>query len=114
MVWIVAAVPSTDDLPEDAAADFHEVAKNNPAAPWRLETGHLRAGREILEEMTGRSWEEVDLAPDEVKADYEVIKAKSEAFGRRGLGSALVGFLEVCAKHGFGLEGGVGARKMRR
>jgi hypothetical protein len=114
MVWIVAALADTAELPDEAVADFHEVAKANPAAPWRLETGHLRGGRELLEAMTGRSWEEVDLTPEQVRADVEAIKADERYQRPTGLTAALVGFLAVCAKHGFALEGGLRARKTRR
>lgn len=114
MAWIIAAVGETEELPEDAAADFRQIAKANPAAPWRLETGHLRGGRELLEEMTGRSWDEVDLAPDEVQADFETLKDRSDLTSRPGLPAALVAFIGVCAKHGFRLEGGSGARRMKR
>jgi hypothetical protein len=114
MTWIVAAATETPDLPEDAVSDFKEVAKANPAAPWRLETGHLRGGRELLEEMTGRSWEEVDMTADEVKTVYETLHGDDRYRVRPGMASAVIAFLGVCAKHGFGLEGGVGARRMRR
>src|SRR5690606_21899269 len=116
MGWIVAAIQddSAAELPHEAEADFKEVAKANPAAPWKLETGHLRAGRELLEEMTGRSWEEVDLTPEEVREVYENLSNDERAGARHGLAAAIVGFLEVCARHGFRLEGGSGARRMRR
>jgi len=114
MAWIVAALADTAELPEDAAADFQEVAKSHPAAPWRLETGHLRGGRELLEEMTGRSWEEVDLTPDEVKALFEMVSADERFQGRPGMAAAVIAFLGVCSRRGFGLEGGIGARRMRR
>lgn len=115
MSWIVAAVKDDAgaELPEEAATDFRDVAKANPAAPWKLETGHLRAGREFLEEKTGRSWAEVDLGPDEVREVYDAL-SDGEKKPVQGLGAAVVGFLEVCVRHGFGLEGGVGARRMRR
>ena len=113
MAWIVAALTDQGDLPDDAAADFKAVAKENPAAPWRIETGHLRGGRDLLEQMTGRSWEEVDLTPDEVRAMYESLSGEDRPAGP-GMASAVIAFLGVCAKHGFGLEGGVGARRMRR
>jgi hypothetical protein len=114
MVWIVAALADTDELPEEAVAEFREVAKAIPAAPWRLETGHLRGGRELLEEMTGRSWEEVDLTPEQVRQDYETLTADERYQKSTGLTAALLGFLGVCARHGFALEGGLGARRMRR
>ena len=114
MAWIIAAVSDGPDLPEEAVADFREVAKANPAAPWRLETGHLRGGRELLEEMTGRSWEEIELTPDEVRADYEAMKASETYSARPGMAAAVIAFLGVCSKHGFGIEGGVAARRMRR
>jgi hypothetical protein len=115
MSWIVAAVKEDagEELPDAAVIDFREVAKANPAAPWKLETGHLRAGREFLEERTGRSWAEVDLKPDEVREVLDTLSAQSKA-PAQGLGAAVVGFLEVCVRHGFSLEGGVGARRMRR
>jgi hypothetical protein len=116
MGWIVAAVQddATAELPIEAEADFKAVAKANPAAPWKLETGHLRAGRELLEEMTGRSWEEVDLAPEEVREVYETLSGDERVARGQGLAAAVVGFLGVCAQHGFRLEGGSGARRMRR
>ena len=114
MAWIIAAVSDGPDLPEEAVSDFREVAKANPAAPWRLETGHLRGGRELLEEMTGRSWEEVELTPDHVRADYEAMMAQEAFRSRPGVAAAVIAFLGVCAKHGFGIEGGVAARRMRR
>lgn len=114
MAWIIAAISDGPDLPEEAVADFREVAKANPAAPWRLETGHLRGGRELLEEMTGRSWEEIELTPEEVRSDYEAMKADEKFSGRSGMAAAVIAFLGVCAKHGFGIEGGVAARRMRR
>ncbi len=114
MAWIIAAISEGPELPEEAVADFREVAKANPAAPWRLETGHLRGGRELLETMTGRSWEEIELTPEEVKADYEAL-SNHETFGAKsGMTAAVIAFLGVCAKHGFGIEGGVAARRMRR
>lgn len=115
MGWIVAAVQddAATELPEAAQDDFKQVAKDNPAAPWKLETGHLRAGRELLEEMTGRSWEEVDLAPEEVREVYESLSER-QGNVRQGLAAAVVGFLGVCARYGFRLEGGSGARRMRR
>lgn len=115
MGWIVAAIQddSAAELPEDAQDDFKRVAKDNPAAPWKLETGHLRAGRELLEEMTGRSWEEVDFDPQDVKQIYAELTNETAPV-RQGLASAVIGFLEVCARHGFRLEGGSGARRMRR
>ena len=115
MGWIVAAVQddATAELPESAQDDFKQVAKDNPAAPWKLETGHLRAGRELLEDMTGRSWAEVDLAPEEVREVYEHLTTK-DGPPKQGLAAAVVGFLEVCVRHGFRLEGGSGARRMRR
>lgn len=114
MAWIIAAVSDGPDLPEEAVADFRDVAKANPAAPWRLETGHLRGGRDLLEEMTGRSWEEIELTPEEVRADYEAVKDSGPTTGRPGMAAAVIAFLGVCAKHGFGIEGGVSARRMRR
>lgn len=116
MSWIVAAVKDDagTELPPEAVTDFHTVAKANPAAPWKLETGHLRAGREFLEEKTGRSWAEVELSPDEVREVLDAVSSAEAAPAQQGLGAAVVGFLEVCVRHGFGLEGGVGARRMRR
>jgi len=115
MSWIVAAVQddAATELTESAQDDFKQVAKDNPAAPWKLETGHLRGGRELLEEITGRSWEVVDLAPEEVREVYDTLHG-NEATPKQGLAAAVVGFLEVCVRHGFRLEGGSGARRMRR
>lgn len=114
MAWIVAAVAETAELPFEATEDFHAVAKANPSAPWRLETGHLRTGRELLEEMTGRSWAEVDLTPEDVKADYAALTADDRFRSQSGIAAAVIDFIGVCARYGFGLEGGVGARRMRR
>ena len=114
MGWIVAAIGAdSDDLPRGAAQEFHRIAAAYPAAPWKIESGHLRSGRERLEQLTGRSWAEVDLGADQVKADYEALIANAALADRGGLTGALVAFLEVCAKHVLGLEGGEGARAMR-
>jgi hypothetical protein len=57
MGWIVAAVGADDGgLPRTAAEEFRRIAADYPAAPWKIETGHLRSGRERLEQITGRSW----------------------------------------------------------
>ncbi len=114
MGWIVAAIGAdSDDLPRGAAQEFQRIAATYPAAPWKIESGHLRSGRERLEQLTGRSWAEVDLAAEQVKADYDALMTNSALVDRGGLTGALVAFLEVCAKHGLGLEGGEGARAMR-
>ena len=59
------------------------------------------------------SWAEVDLSPEAVKADYEVLAQNGALQEKGGLTAALLAFLEVCARHGLGLEGGEGARAMR-
>jgi len=114
MGWIVAAIGAdSDDLPASAREAFQKIAAAFPAAPWKIESGHLRSGRERLEQLTGRNWAKVDLAPEAVMADYEALAANSALSERTGLTAALVAFLEVCARHGLGLEGGEGARAMR-
>lgn len=114
MGWIVAAVGADDGrLPKAAAEEFQRIAALYPAAPWRIETGHLRSGRERLEQLTGRSWARVDLAPEAVQEDVETLRANASLTEKGGLTAALVAFLEVCARHRLGLEGGEGARAMR-
>jgi hypothetical protein len=114
MAWIVAAIGAdSDDLPRNAQEEFRRIAATYPAAPWKIETGHLRSGRDRLEQLTGRSWGEVDLPPDAVKADYEKLSANGDLAERGGLTGALLAYLRVCAKYGLGLEGGEGARAMR-
>ncbi len=114
MGWIVAAIGAdSGDLPRGAPEGFQRIANVFPAAPWKIESGHLRSGRDRLEQLTGRSWAEVDLTPEAVRADYEAISANGAQAERTGLTAALVAFLEVCARHGLGLEGGEGARAMR-
>ena len=114
MAWIVAAIGAdSDDLPRGAAEQFQRIANTYPAAPWKIETGHLRSGRERLEQLTGRSWAEVDMTAEAVKADCDALNANGSLAERGGLTAALVAFLEVCARHGLGLEGGEGARAMR-
>src|SRR3954464_6108725 len=114
MGWIVAAVGADDGgLPHAAAEVFRRIAATYPAAPWKIETGHLRSGRERLEQITGRSWAQVDLTPEAVQEDVNVLRANASLTERGGLTAALVAFLEVCARHRLGLEGGEGARAMR-
>jgi hypothetical protein len=114
MGWIVAAIGAdSGDLPKGAADEFQRIAAVFPAAPWKIESGHLRSGRERLEQLTGRSWAEVDLPAEAVKADYDMLAQNGALSERGGLTAALVAFLEVCARHGLGLEGGEGARAMR-
>jgi hypothetical protein len=114
MGWIVAAVGAdSDDLPAGAAQGFQRIAATFPAAPWKIETGHLRSGRERLEQLTGRSWAEVDLPAELVKADYDALAANVSLSERGGLTAALIAYLEVCARFKLGLEGGEGARAMR-
>jgi hypothetical protein len=114
MGWIVAAVGADDGrLPKEAAEEFQRIAALYPAAPWKIESGHLRSGRERLEQLTGRSWAHVDLAPEAVQADVEVLRANVTLSEKGGLTASLVAFLEVCARHRLGLEGGEGARAMR-
>jgi hypothetical protein len=113
MAWIVAAVGADDGrLPPSAAEEFRRIAAAYPAAPWKIETGHIRSGRERLEQITGRSWGHVDLTPDQVREDVDLLKANAALTERGGLTAALVAFLEVCARHRLGLEGGEGARAM--
>ena len=114
MGWIIAAVGADDgQLPPAAAKEFRLIAAAYPAAPWKIETGHLRSGRERLEQLTGRSWAQVDLSPEAVRLDVEALSANTELAGRGGLTASLVAFLGVCARHHLGLEGGEGARAMR-
>ena len=114
MGWIVAAVGAdSDDLPSGAAQGFQRIAAAFPAAPWKIETGHLRSGRERLEQLTGRSWAEVEMSAEAVKADYDLLAANAALSGGGGLTAALIAYLEVCARFNLGLEGGEGARAMR-
>ncbi len=114
MGWIVAAIGAdSDDLPAGAREGFQKIAGAFPAAPWKIESGHLRSGRERLEQLTGRNWAQVDLSAEGVKADYDALASNAALCERGGLTAALVAFLEVCASHGLGLEGGEGARAMR-
>lgn len=114
MGWIVAAIGAdADDLSDGAREGFEKIATLYPAAPWKIESGHLRSGRERLEQLTGRSWADVDLSPAAVKADHDALASNSALAERGGLTAALVAFLGVCADHGLGLEGGEGARAMR-
>jgi hypothetical protein len=114
MGWIVAAVGAdAQDLPAGAAEDFRRIASLYPAAPWKIETGHLRSGRERLEQLTGRSWAEIDMTADDVRADCDKLAAQGDLVERGGLTAALIAFLQVCARHDMGLEGGEGARAMR-
>jgi hypothetical protein len=114
MGWIVAAVGAdSETLPRQAAEEFRRIAAAYPAAPWKIESGHLRSGRERLEQLTGRSWGVVDMTPEAVRADVEALAANAALADRGGLTAALVAFLQVCARHGLGLEGGEGARAMR-
>ena len=101
------------DLPPGAAQGFQRIASAFPAAPWKIETGHLRSGRDRLEQLTGRSWADVDLSPEAVKADYDLLAANAALSERGGLTAALIAYLEVCARYRLGLEGGEGARAMR-
>ena len=114
MGWIVAAVGADDGrLPKEAAEEFQRIAALYPAAPWKIETGHLRSGRERLEQLTGRSWARVELPPEAVQEDVDALLANAALTERGGMTAALVAFLEVCARHRLGLEGGEGARAMR-
>lgn len=114
MGWIVAAIGAdSDDLPAGASKGFQRIAAAFPAAPWKIETGHLRGGRDRLEQLTGRSWAEVDLPPEAVKADYDALAANAALTEGGGLTAALIAYLEVCARYKLGLEGGEGARAMR-
>lgn len=113
MGWIVAAVGVDGKLPLAAEQEFRRIAAVYPAAPWKIETGHLRSGRERLEQITGRSWADVDLTPDAVRQDVEAIAANPALSERGGLNASLIAFLNVCARHRLGLEGGEGARAMR-
>ena len=114
MGWIVAAIGADDGrLPQEAVEEFRKIAATYPAAPWKIETGHLRSGRERLEQITGRSWAHVDMPADAVRQDVEVLKANAALQERGGLTAALIAYLEVCARHELGLEGGEGARAMK-
>jgi len=114
MGWIVAAVGADDGrLPQSAVEEFRRIAATYPAAPWKIETGHLRSGRERLEQITGRSWARVDMSAEAVLHDVEMLKANAALQEGGGLTAALIAFLEVCARHQLGLEGGEGARAMR-
>lgn len=114
MGWIVAAVGADDGrLPQSAVEEFRRIAAAYPAAPWKIESGHLRSGRERLEQITGRSWLHVDMSAEAVHADVETLKANAALQERGGLTAALIAFLEVCARHQLGLEGGEGARAMK-
>lgn len=114
MGWIVAAAGAdSDQLPAEAVEEFRRIATLYPAAPWKIETGHLRSGRERLEQLTGRSWAEVELSAEAVREDFEALSGNAALAERGGLTASLVAFLEVCVRHRLGLEGGEGARAMR-
>lgn len=114
MGWIVAAIGADDGrLPREAIEEFRKIAAAYPAAPWKIETGHLRSGRERLEQITGRSWAHVEMSAQAVREDVETLKANAALQERGGLTAALISFLEVCARHELGLEGGEGARIMK-
>ncbi len=114
MGWIVAAIGADDGrLPQSAVEEFRKIAATYPAAPWKIETGHLRSGRERLEQLTGRPWAHVDLSAEAVLHDVETLKANAALQERGGLTAALIAFLDVCARHQLGLEGGEGARAMK-
>jgi hypothetical protein len=114
MGWIVAAIGADDGrLPQSAVEEFRRIAAIYPAAPWKIETGHLRSGRDRLEQITGRSWAHVDLSAEAVREDVELLKANAALQERGGLTAALIAFLDVCARNQLGLEGGEGARAMR-
>jgi hypothetical protein len=114
MGWIVAAVGADDGgLPQEALEEFRQIAATYPAAPWKIETGHLRSGRERLEQITGRSWARVDMPAEAVIQDVETLKANAALQERGGLTASLIAYLEVCARHHLALEGGEGARAMR-
>jgi hypothetical protein len=114
MGWIVAAVGADDGrLPRGAVEEFQRIADLYPAAPWKIETGHLRSGRDRLEQLTGRSWQHVELTAEAVQEDVNTLRANATLTEKGGLTASLVAFLEVCARHKLGLEGGEGARAMR-
>ena len=114
MGWTVAAVGADDGrLPRGAAEEFQRIAALYPAAPWKIETGHLRSGRDRLEQITGRSWAHVELTPEAVQEDVNALRGNATLTEKGGLTASLVAFLEVCARHKLGLEGGEGARAMR-
>ena len=114
MGWIVAAMGADDGrLPPSAVEEVRKIAATYPAAPWKIETGHLRSGRERLEQITGRSWAHVELSPEAVHQDVETLKSNATLQERGGLTAALIAFLEVCDRHELALEGGEGARAMR-
>ena len=114
MGWIIAAVGSLPEgVPQRALDEFRQIAAVFPAAPWKIETGHLRGGRERLEQITGRSWADIDFTAEDVRGEYQKLIADSELRERNGLTAALVAFLEVCSRHQLGLAGGEGARSLR-
>ena len=114
MGWIVAAIGADDGrLPEEAVEEFRKIAATYPAAPWKIETGHLRSGRERLEQITGRSWAHVDLSPEAVHQDVETLKSNATLLDRGGLTASLIAYLDVCDRYQLGLEGGEGARAMK-
>ncbi len=115
MSWIIAAVaPKSGELPAKALAEFRHIGSALPCAPWKIESGDLRSGQERLEEITGRSWNDIALTADEVKAEYERLKAEEGLQDPKGITAVILAFFEVCARHGLAMEGGEGARVMRR
>jgi hypothetical protein len=114
MGWIVAAIGADDGrLPQEAVEEFRKIAATYPAAPWKIETGHLRSGRERLEQITGRSWAHVELSPEGVHHDVEMLKSNATLQDRGGLTASLIAYLAVCDRYQLGLEGGEGARAMK-
>jgi hypothetical protein len=113
MSWIIAAVGTEPGvLPQGALDAFRQIADTYPAAPWKIENGHLRGCRERLEELSGHSWADVALSADDVQQEFRRLATAEGASQPRGLTLALLAFLEVCATHGLALQGGEGARIM--
>jgi hypothetical protein len=113
MSWIVSAVGAEPGvLPQGALDGFRLIAGTYPAAPWKIENGHLRGCRARLEEISGHSWGDVALSPDQVQEEYRMASATDAAARPSGLTFALLAFLEVCATHRLSLQGGEGARLM--
>ena len=101
MAWIVAAVGADDGrLPQAAVEEFRRIAALYPAAPWKIETGHLRSGRERLEQITGRSWQRVELSAEAVREDVETLLANA-ALASPGM-QAAVPRMTIAARQGLG------------
>ena len=111
MSWIVSAVGAEPGvLPQSALDGFRRIADTYPSAPWKIEHGHLRGCRDRLEELSGHSWADVSLSPDEVEQEFKRLATVEAAAQPNGLTRSLLAFLEICAAHRLALEGGAGAR----